>query len=473
MPAIARSGRALGVLFGAGILALLAVPLVIWYASPLILMEMMIGVASLVAIALHPYLGVQAFILLLYLEYALTIGGTLTLMKLLGVVIIGSWLLSMAARRRFDVRFDGFTLALVLFLAWTAASLLYAYDSEAAERSLFSFSQLALLALMFSAVVDDVEKMRGVCWAIVVWTLLSTIIAIGMYYAGATRYAVGLLGNKNLLADYINVAIVCAHLLLLSTTHRPARLFLASTLPPLYLGLALTLSRTGLISLGALLLLVWYRVARQRGFLILVTSVIAVALITFVLPASFFKRASTILPAIQQQRETFGTRVRLWKIAGRMIADHPLTGVGSGNFVAAYPRYAHGEMETRLYVTHSAYVGMAAETGLVGLTLFLVLIGLALREAGRAIQIAKRMHLPDLEYFAVAAEVSLLSIALSGLAGNVEGSKMLWIFFGFAVGLGRVARGLVPAEGRSVVPPTTGVGTPARAPVWTQWRLRP
>jgi putative inorganic carbon (HCO3(-)) transporter len=473
MPTIARGGRALGVLFGAGLLALMAVPLVLWHASPLTLLETVIGAVSLVAIALNPYVGVHAFILLLYLEYALTVGGTLTLMKLLGVVIIGSWLLSMAARRRFDLRFDSFALALVLFLAWTAASLLYAYDSGAAERSLFGFSQFGLLALMFSSVVDDVEKMRGVCWAIVVWTVLSTIIAIGMYYAGATRYAVGLLANKNLLADYINVAIVCAHLLLLSTTHRPAKLFLASTLPPLYLGLALTLSRTGLIILGALLLVVWYRVARQRGFLILVSSVIALALITFVLPSTFFKRASTILPAIERQQDTFGTRVRLWRIAGRMIADHPLTGVGSGNFIAAYPRYAHGEMKTRLFVTHNAYVGMAAEMGLVGLTLFLALIGLALREAGRAIRIAKRMGLRDLGYFAVAAEVSLLSMALSGLAGNVEGSKMLWMLFGFAVGIGRVARSLALTEGRAVVPLTTSVGTPAGAPLWTQARIRP
>ncbi len=122
-----------------------------------------------------------------------------------------------------------------------------------------------------------------------------------------------------------------------------------------------------------------------------------------------------------------------------MIEDHPITGVGAANFVTAYPHYAHGEMETMLYVTHNAYVGVAAEMGLVGLGLYLLLNLVSLGNARRAILSGRRARSPDLEILAVATEVSLISIMLEGLSGNVEGLKVLWLFFGLALSLSHLA----------------------------------
>src|SRR3989304_5970566 len=94
-----------------------------------------------------------------------------------------------------------------------------------------------------------------------------------MYYLGMTPTASGLVGNRNLLATYINVAIVCAYLLHQETRDGARRIVLAACLPILFLGLALTFSRAGLIVLVFALVLVWYRAARQRKFLLLVGSI--------------------------------------------------------------------------------------------------------------------------------------------------------------------------------------------------------
>ena len=48
------------------------------------------------------------------------------------------------------------------------------------------------------------------------------------------------------------------------------------------------------------LLLVWYRVARQRAFLVLAASLGLLGLITFILPPTFWYRASTIVPAVPE-----------------------------------------------------------------------------------------------------------------------------------------------------------------------------
>ncbi len=77
-------------------------------------------------------------------------------------------------------------------------------------------------------------------------------------------------------------------------------------------------------------------------------------------------------------------RVTIWQNGLRMLADRPITGVGANAFAEAYPRYApaedfyikHGHP---VFHAHHMYVSIAAETGLIGLTGFLALIGLCLR----------------------------------------------------------------------------------------------
>lgn len=78
-------------------------------------------------------------------------------------------------------------------------------------------------------------------------------------------------------------------------------------------------------------------------------------------------------------------RLTIWHTAGNMIQDRPLTGVGAGAFQAAYDRYSTRPDDifrggkTRAYHAHQLYVGIAAETGLIGLFALLVAISLCVR----------------------------------------------------------------------------------------------
>jgi len=468
-----RSGQTVLMLIGFLGLVLMSLSLVVWHLDPLLVLLLLLGNVGLAVLSIRPYYGVQAFIMLLFFENALPERQGITLMKALGVIIITSWLVNMALRREGKFHFEPLTIVMGLFLGWCSMSLFYAVDSSISSSALFTFAQLVLAALMFSTVVDTPARMRGVYWAFVLWAGVSTLIAIVMYYAGMTRVAVGLLGNRNLLAGYINVAIVSAYLLLLSTPHRLSKLLLGALLPIFFLGVALTLSRSVLIVLPITLLFVWYRVAKQRSFLVFLGSILTISVITVVLPESFWKRAESIAPAIQHQGDTFGTRVRLWKIALRMVEDRPLTGVGAANFVAAYPRYAHGEMETLLYVTHNAYVAIAAEMGLVGLTLFLMLNFMSLRAAGRAVRFGKGAGLPDLEMLGVITEVCLISIMLGGLSGNSEGSKCLWMLFGLSLGLAHLVRRASAANSPIDVQPGYAAQRKGELAEWTKAPIGP
>jgi O-antigen ligase len=198
------------------------------------------------------------------------------------------------------------------------------------------------------------------------------------------------------------------------------------------------------------LVLVWYRAARQRKFLLLVGSIGMICVLTFVLPAAFWQRAGSIVPAIRKQEDTFGARLGFWRVALRMVEDRPIVGVGPGNYVAAYPRYARsGDHRFLTFATHNAFVGVAAETGVVGLALFLLISGLALRNARRAILTGRVLAQSYIENFGVVAEVCLLAILMAGLSGNVESLKCLWMFFGLALAMGRMTDRATSWEGQA------------------------
>lgn len=68
-------------------------------------------------------------------------------------------------------------------------------------------------------------------------------------------------------------------------------------------------------------------------------------------------------------------RMAHWQAGWHMFEDHPLTGVGAGNFNARYPDYYVREtFRFSQGHAHNFYIHMLAENGIIGLALYLMLI---------------------------------------------------------------------------------------------------
>ena len=433
-------GRPVLFLAAIGYFVFLGLALIQWHLAPEVVLGLTLAGIGIGIMSLRPYLGLHVLILTLFVENAVGSTEAISPMKTVGLVILLSWLVNVAMRRRTGLVFDGFAAILLLFLVWSSVSVVYAIDTRVALNRTFQYAQYALTMFMFSSVVNTPARIRGVYWSFAIATTISTVVALVMYYLGMTPAASGLLVNRNLLATYINVAIVCAYLLHQGTRSGAGRTVLLTALPVLFLGIGLTFSRGGLISLALTLLVVWYRLARKGGFLLLAVSMGMICLLTYLLPDAFWERAQSIVPAISRERGTFGARVKIWRAALRMIEDRPVFGVGPGNFVKAFPRYARGkEWLYQNLASHNAFVGVTAENGLPGGVLFLLLFGFALRSARRCMRLGRATARSDLEMHAIVAEVSLLTFLVAGLTGDVYGIKSLWMFFGLAVALERMA----------------------------------
>lgn len=67
------------------------------------------------------------------------------------------------------------------------------------------------------------------------------------------------------------------------------------------------------------------------------------------------------------------TRIKLWETAGYMIKDHPLLGVGSGNFRSFYSKYTKlhpelvkGIIHTTYFHPHNIFLKVQCELGIIG-----------------------------------------------------------------------------------------------------------
>jgi O-antigen ligase len=114
------------------------------------------------------------------------------------------------------------------------------------------------------------------------------------------------------------------------------------------------------------------------------------------LPSAVAQRFSDFVPYIRMPSargmhvtdENFAIVERLahWEAAIGMLEDHPVLGVGIGNYVATYPAYALPGWRDALGHAHNYYLHVAAEMGLLGLAAYLLLMGMLFRHGWSAVR---------------------------------------------------------------------------------------
>ena len=121
-------------------------------------------------------------------------------------------------------------------------------------------------------------------------------------------------------------------------------------------------------------------------------------------------RIERSLEALEMEQEgvdfALSGRLVLWQTTADIIADHPLTGVGTDNFQRAYRAYASPDdqfVENGLpgaFHAHQIVLEVLSETGMVGLLLWLAAVAIALR--------AWRFAPPEVRERAAAPALALL-----------------------------------------------------------------
>lgn len=129
-------------------------------------------------------------------------------------------------------------------------------------------------------------------------------------------------------------------------------------------------SRGGLIAYGGMLVVsLWFLKPRRVVILrVLLAAALSVAVVLSL------QRESAGGGRLQEVDEfTSASRLALWGAAGAMFVQHPVLGVGYGNYRSLYGDYIPGAAPDQLDA-HNLYLQFLSETGIIGFAVFFVII---------------------------------------------------------------------------------------------------
>ncbi len=341
-------------------------------------------------------------------------------------------------------------LALV-FISWLLLSLLWAPNAGAAERPI---KELLYSGLGFLLVFAAVKTRRDLRWLTIAFVAGAALtVAWGAakgglgLSTGAARSEIndlegrfqGGAGDPNYLAAVLVPAAVLAGGLAFRRGFARRTLLALATLM-IAIGIAATQSRGGLIAASGCAVVAFTIWKGRRRTIAIVLALVLVGVV------AYFLNDPGALQRVQESNHGSG-RLDIWTVAWRVVQDHPIFGVGLAQFPQVSPHYvlAPGVLEyaslivEKHIVVHNLYLQMWAEDGIVGLLLFLALVGASLRRAWRA---ARQFDaLGDRELATVARTVIIALIGMltaSFFLSNLEAGQ-LWLLLAFGPVLARLA----------------------------------
>ncbi len=217
----------------------------------------------------------------------------------------------------------------------------------------------------------------------------------------------GTFDQPNPYAGYINIPLSITLALTLLGHNRVTRIMAGLT--AIILGVAeyLSQSRGGEMALAAALIFIVLAGMPHIRVLMRVLIVLFLgifeALLSGWIPLSVFNPVLRFLGVVQisltnPSGQDYSTAERLahWIAGSHMFMDHPVLGVGIGNYPDAYFQYFITIFTTSLGHAHNYYINIAAETGSIGLIAFVLFLlaifvagGHSLREINEQLSLAK------------------------------------------------------------------------------------
>jgi len=362
-------------------------------AIVLLVFAVLVGSALAIAGIVRPFFGLMVVLCLHFMQPGelFTPLAYLRPELLYGVLVLASYLLrhgsgprgpvrrprTTSAAGRDSSRAKPIVTATALLVGAAALSIPLSVWRGGAAGATIELAKLAILLFLMSRLIDTESRLRWVVRLMVGFLIWFAGTGAYIYLKGdyvvreGVDRAVGitsLVGGPNELAGLVLALLPFVAVLFLCTSSLFLRCVLLGVVG-LGLGtVVVTASRVSVFALGAMVI---YYLLRSRhaipGFLLLC---IAASVTWLVLPTQYKQRYLTIGDyAVGGQLDASNElRIRIWKAGLVMFLEHPIVGVGPGQFPTAY-----GMSLTRHEAwmnPHNLLLQIACELGIVGLFAF-------------------------------------------------------------------------------------------------------
>ena len=387
-------------------------------------------------------------------------------------ILILAWLMYVLTRRRKELDFQNVHpwagAALVLFVAWCFLSTSWSEDTG---KALLSATEYALSALLLLVTYTAVQTKRDLGRVLTAF-LFGAVAAIIYALISPAATEEGRLANVVLGPNVLGEALVCGLAIgvALIVMYRSPAMRAATIAATLFVGIGilLTTSRSALIALVASLVAAVALAGRWRVIALCVTLILAGGTYIYFkqfAPAGARERIEQ--PLSSQQRSSDG-RNTIWTLAVRAFEDQPITGVGAGNFRVVQRRFLlrpgvdrsrtqfseviddpHGK------VAHNSFLSVASELGIVGLALFVFLIGFGAASLLKAASLFKKLGDGRMQVVSICLVVAMVGSLGVQMFQSQQQEKVIWLLLGLGPAMLAIARsearerGLLPERRRA------------------------
>lgn len=423
--------------------------------------------AGLIAIAaVAPEVATIAFVLAIYANVPAVIANTYGVPEYLAAASIA--MLGVPLVRQITSR-EPFVVApsLIPLLAYVGVVLLSAAFAayDAGERVGIVLTEGLLLFVLLTNAVRSVETLRRVIWALLLAGAAMSLITIhqavtGNYdsnYGGFAAVeegfnvdvagepvrqerAAGPVGEKNRFAQVLLVLIPLGIGRIKDSGTSLGRLVAAGATGAIFVALALTFSRGGVIAILVMLLAAaLLKFVRWKSLLVAGGVMLAAAIVlspTFVGRVVSIGNAAELFSDSGDEAEgAIVGRATSNLAAFNVLVDHPVLGVGPGLYGPYYSVDYANRLGLRHFDeprrAHNLFLEVGAETGLLGLVAFVtVLVATAIP----LWRVRQRWRERNSEYanFATAWLLSLMGYVTAGLFLHLAYERYLWIIVALA-----------------------------------------
>jgi O-antigen ligase len=422
---------------------------------PLLVLAAIAGLAAVVHAVRRFSVAVALFTTLTFFERIPGSGHSVTLVKVASAALLLSWIGFLVDRRPLPFLLRDQPLlsyGVFLLVVWAGASGLWATEAGMTRSEVFRLVQMLFLVFLVFSAISQRRDLRFFCWAYVAGAALTSAVVLSGLAgtaAGAdgtaTRFG-GAFGNPNNLAAVTLPAIGLAGFMAFASRRVVERWLLAGCGALLVLTCFLTQSRGGFVGLGVMCVAaVFYAGPARARSVALVLVIVAAGSIYF---GTFASSSARQRVTSYSAADSTG-RADLWNVAFQMALNHPVQGIGFGNFTVVAPSYLQRTVDigrSDLFLrpgatqVHNTYLNVLAELGVVGLLLFMAFLAGVFAIALRATRALARAGDAEGELLGRGLVIGAVGMLTAYFFFSAQFEKQLWLVLGSLIALSTLAR---------------------------------
>lgn len=321
--------------------------------------------------------------------------------RLFVVILLYLWVLKILYEDKYFFQPTTLNLPMLLFILTMTISL---WRSQSLMVSLKDYILFLFYFFIYFIIVNNIINKNQ--FVSLIHLLFFTSFLIALYtlvqYYGFDFYLYDIphltstVGQKNWISNYLTLVFPLIFSFFLLEVNKKAKIILFLLLTILYATLMICQSRGIWISIGLTTFFasfiifrfnLWRSFQKNSRWLIILLIVFIIITIIYSTDNPLNRSRMTVveraLTILDEQDPSINTRFLIWKITLQMIKDKPFLGSGIGTFKINYLPYQAEYLKDSLHYlkyfgvageAHNEYLQIAAETGLIGLGLFIWMI---------------------------------------------------------------------------------------------------